>query len=58
MIWVFLGEQMSKTHHNSCSIPKQCVGHDPGVLALAFHHQGPTFINAYCQAATKLVGRD
>ena len=24
---------------------------------LAFH-QGPTFINAYCQAATNLVDRD
>ena len=25
------------------------------LLGLSFHHQGPIFINAYCQAATNLV---
>ena len=27
-------------------------GHDPEALRLAFHHLGPTFIHAYCQAVT------
>ena len=31
---------------------------DPEALGLAVHHQGPTFFNAYCQAATYLVDWD
>ena len=30
----------------------------PGALGLTFHHKVPTFINAYCQAATNPVDRD
>ena len=29
--------------------------YDPEALGLAFEHQGPTFINAYSEAATNLV---
>ena len=32
-----------------------CAGNDPEPLGLAFHHQGSTFINAYCQAAVNLL---
>ena len=40
--------------------PDQREGADLEALGQAFHHQGPTFINAYayCQAATNLVDRD
>ena len=38
--------------------PDQGEGINPEALGLAFHHQGPTFINAYCQAVTNLVDRD
>ena len=31
---------------------------DPETLGLAYHHQGPTFINEHCQAATNLVDCD
>ena len=31
---------------------------DLEVFGLGFHRQAPTFINAYCYAATKLVDRD
>ena len=34
------------------------AGNDPEALGIAFHHQGPTFINAYYQAATSLVDQD
>ena len=34
------------------------AGTDPEASGLAFHHQGPTFINAYCEAATNLVDQD
>ena len=27
-------------------------------LGLAFHHQGPIVINAYCQAATNLIDQN
>ena len=30
-------------------------GNDPKVLKLVFHHQDPTYIDAYCQVATNLV---
>ena len=33
----------------------QGKGRGPEALGLAFHHQGPTFFNAYCQAATNVV---
>ena len=33
------------------------AGNEPEALELALHHLGPTFINAYCQAATNLVDR-
>ena len=36
-------------------IADQGKGTDPEALGLAFHHPSPTFINAYCQAATNLV---
>ena len=39
----------------ACS--KWGAGNDPETLKLAFR-QGPTFINAYFQAATNLVDRD
>ena len=35
----------------------QGAGNDPEALGLAFH-QGPTFRNAYCQAATNVVDRN
>ena len=31
---------------------------DPKASGLALHNQGPTFINAYCQATTDLVDHD
>ena len=37
------------------AFPDRGAGNDPQALGLAFHHQGPTFINLYCQAATNLV---
>ena len=39
------------------ALPDRGAGNDPEALGLAFHHQGPTFINAYCQAATNLVSQ-
>ena len=36
----------------------QGEGTDPEALGQAFHHQGPTFIKAYCQAVTSLVDQD
>ena len=38
--------------------PDRGAVNDPGALGLAFHHQGLTFINAYCHSATNLVDRD
>ena len=38
--------------------PDRGADNDPEALGLTFHHQGPTFINAYCQAATNLADRD
>ena len=38
--------------------PDRSAGNDPETLGLAFHHQGPIFINANSQAATNLVARD
>ena len=49
---------MSVNEHNSCSISDRGAGYDPEAMGLAFHHQSPTFINAYCQAAANLVDRD
>ena len=40
------------------AFPDQGKGTDSKVLGLAFHHQGATFIDAYCQAAINLVDRD
>ena len=34
--------------------PERGAGNDSEALGLAFH-QGPTFIDAYCQGATNLV---
>ena len=36
-------------------LSNQGAGNAPQVFRLAFHHQGPTFISAYCQAGTNLV---
>ena len=44
---------MSKKH---TVIVDRGKSNDPESLGLAFH-QDPTFINAYCQAATSLVDR-
>ena len=33
-------------------------GNNPEALGLALHHQGPTFIHAYCHAATNLVDKN
>ena len=46
---------MSKKQVTAC--PDQGGGRDQEALGLAFHLQGPTLINAYCQAATNLVHR-
>ena len=37
--------------------PDQAAGKEPEDLGLAFY-QGPTFINAYCQAVTNLADQD
>ena len=37
-----------KNHNNNCSMTWSWCS-DPEALGLALHHQGPTFINAYCQ---------
>ena len=53
--------QMSKCAKNSIifvACPDQGKGTDPEALGLAFHHQGPTFINTYYQADTNLVDQD
>ena len=34
------------------------AGNDPEPLGLAFHHQGPTCIYVYRQAASNLVDQD
>ena len=46
---------MSKRAKNSI-IVVACS--DQEALGPAFHHQGPTFNNACCQAATNVVDRD
>ena len=51
-IWVFLDASMSKKYPSL----EWGAGNDPEASGLAFR-QGPTFINAYCQAATNLVDR-
>ena len=38
--------------------PDQGEGMDQETFELASHHQGPTFINAYCHAVANLVDRD
>ena len=38
--------------------PDQSKSADSETLWLAFHHQGPTFSNAYCQGATHLADQD
>ena len=38
--------------------PDWSAGNDPDALGLAFHHQGLTFINAYCQTAINLFNQD
>ena len=47
---------VSKNTHTIIAVswPDCGVGNDPVPLGLAFHHQGATFINAYCQAAMSL----
>ena len=52
---------MSKRAENTIIVvasPDYDAGNDPDVLGLALHHQGPAFINAYCQAAKQLVDQD
>ena len=51
---------MSKKLNNSCSIlwSRFRQWSMATSLGLAFHHQDPTFINAYCQAATNEVDQD
>ena len=44
---------MTKLAKNSL-VCDQGDGTDPEALGLAFPHQGPTFINTYCQDATNL----
>ena len=51
---------MSKWANNTIIIvacPERDAGNDPEALALTFH-QGPTFINEYCLAATNVVDWD
>ena len=57
-IWIFFDELMSDKTIIVIACPNQGEGTDPEALELAFHHQGPTFINAYCQATTNLIDGD
>ena len=50
----FGGEQKNTPTIIAVSWPDCGVCNDPVPLGLAFHHQGSTFINAYCQAAMNL----
>ena len=47
-----------KTSKIVVACPDQYEGTDQEGLGLAFHHQGPTFINTNCQAAASLVDQD
>ena len=52
---------MSKRAKSSILVvacPDRGADNDLEALRLPFHHQCPTFINAYCQAATNLIYRD
>ena len=48
---------MSKKAIIFVACPDRGAGNDPEALGSAFQ-QSPTFIKAYCQAATNLVNRD
>ena len=53
--------KMSKLAKNAIIVvawPDHGAGDDPETLGLALHHHGPTYINAYYQAATNLVDRN
>ena len=56
-----MGVLRCKNEQNHTKIVAACseegAGNDPETLKLAFH-QGPTFINAYFQAATNLADQD
>ena len=59
-IWGDLGLLRLVNEQNTITVAacqKQGAGNDPEALELAFH-QGPTFINAYFQAAKNMVDRD
>ena len=52
----FYGGVLGKKNYThtiiAVSWPDCGVGNDPVPLRLAFHHQGSTFINAYCHTLT------
>ena len=48
---------MSRNIIQLAAYPDRWAGNDPEALGLAIH-QGPTCINASCQAPTNLVDRD
>ena len=48
---------MSKKTTIVVACPERGVGDAAEALELVFH-QGPTFVNVYCQAATNLVDQD
>ena len=56
--WQSGSSNMSKWANNIIIVaawPDCGAGNDLEALGLAFHHRGPTFINAYCQAATDMT---
>ena len=48
--------QGAKNSIKDAACPDRGASIDPEALGLAFHHQGPTCINQFCQVATDLVG--
>ena len=49
------GKKNTKNSNTVAACCGRSKGNDPEALGLAFHHQGPTFINAYCQAGEASV---
>ena len=49
---------MSKNSITAAGYPDRGANNDRKPLVLAFHHQGPTFINAFGQTATNVVKQD
>ena len=47
----------AKTSIIAAAYPERSAGNNPRDR-VAFHHSGPTFITAYCQAAENLADQD